>query len=394
MADSKPAKPGVSRLRKWGGRLALVGLLFVLAVMVWFSGGRKVVGGIVLDWARGRLERQLEESRVQLPEIADYEALLRKEVKGTNGWEHVEAGCKATAEIELRHQSDKEDLFSTTWHGGFANAWDAEQDTKRTGGLGRIRPDRFGFVLAETEVLAEHSKRASACDSLVCVSSHARAATANRSIPAVPTYEFIGALITRVRLLALVNNTERANKELAVLVTLAAKLNARGSKRDANYVLDMRNDVLEFAALPLIRAGQVDAQTRSAIQSVRWRTPGKDPQLWLNNAADAYDMLHYCLTHEFQAMSWMDKDQLFVEAHYVRAYADWMDVVTKNALAARRGELDLRDKDWVKHYNAQFESPFALVNGVVPCGRETMSRLVGEVEREDELWDEIEAMAK
>ena len=399
MADSKPAKPGVSRLRKWGGRFALVSLLFVLAVMVWISGGRKVVGGIVLDWARGRLERQLEESRAQLPEIADYEALLRKEVNGTNGWEHVEAGCKATREIELRHRSDRENVFSVSSIGDFADAWQAEAYGAKSDGIGSIRPAKFALVLSETATLSAHAERASKCDCIVNIETNSEFLTSkkngrNKWENMVSPHDFIGVLITRVRLLALTGDAARANDEVWVLVMLASKLNVRLSKQKAIDNIRSRSDVLEFGVLPLLKTGMLDVNTKQALLAARWRSPGKDAELWLNNAADAYDHLRYGLEHDIEMYFGVGDDSPFLEARFVLANADWMAVATKNALAARAGELDLRDENWVEHYNAQYDTEFALVNGVVPCGRETMSWLVREVKREDKLWAEIETLAK
>lgn len=399
MANAVPSKPAVSRLRKWSGRFALMGLLLVLAAVAWVVGGREIVGRMALDWARGRLERQLQESRQQLPEIADFEALLKKEVKGTNGWEHIEAGCKATMEIELRNRSDQESVFSTTWHGGLADAWDAERDSKETGGLGRIRPARMSFVLSETVPLAEHARQASLCGCIVDTETYSnfvasRESGKNKYLTMVPLDKFVGVLITRAHLLARTGNQAKADEEIRVLVTLASKLNVRHSKQRATGNIGLRNDVLEHGVVPFLRLGTLSATTRDMLLATRWQTPGKDPQLWLNNVACAYDYLHCGLTNKADDFFWIDRDSPFVEARFVLAHADWMDVATKNAQAAKRGELDLRDKDWVKNYNAQFESPFALVNGVVPCGRETMSRLVAEVEREDKLWAEIEALAK
>lgn len=394
MANAATSKPVVSRLRKWSGRFALLGLLLVLAAVAWVVGGREIVGRMVLNWARGRLERQLQESREQLPEIADYEALLRKEVKGTNGWEHIEAGCRATDEIELRHQGDKEKLFSTTWCGGFADAWNSARASSNSGGLGRIRPERFAHVLAETAVLTEHAKKAAGCDTILGISNLARKKAESHSSPDAGTADFVGVLITRVRLLVLSNKAEAANEELVVLVRLAAKLCVRSSKYGAISYLGIRNDVLEQGVLPLLKAKQCTKPTRELLLNTRWRTLGNDSKLWLNNAAGVYDYVQYGLSHDPDKFFWLDAESPFRSSLTLLSYADWMNVATKNAQAAKRGELDLRDKNWVKYYNAQYESEFALVNGVVPCGLETMSSLVREIEREDKLWAEIEALCK
>lgn len=373
----------------------MLGLLLVLAAVAWVVGGREIVGRMVLNWARGRLERQLQESREQLPEIADYEALLRKEVKGTNGWEHIEAGCRATKVIDQRHEKDDRTVFSIYSSGGFTDAWNTSTYDSNPDGIGCIRPPQFALVLSETEALAGHAERASSCDCLVDTQTWSgRLANMQRFANQTRVHQFVGALITRVRLLAATAHGPRANDELRVLVTLVSKLNARASKQDTTYVLGIRNDVLEHAILPLLKATQVDKQTRETILELRWRTVGKDPQLWLNNAAFAHDFLHFGLTHEIEMYFGSEYDQPFDAARFILANADWMDVATKNAQAAKRGELDLRDKNWVEHYNAQYESPFALVNGAVPCGRETMSWLVREVEKEDKLWAEIEALSK
>ena len=399
MANAAPTKPAVSRLRKWSRRFALLGLLLVLAAVAWFAGGRDIVGRMVLNWARGRLERQLAESREQLPEIADYEALLRKEVKGSNGWEHIEAGCRATKEIERRHQNDDKTVFSIHGSGDFTDAWNIYIRDDNPHGLGNIRPKQISLVLSETEVLAGHAGKASNCDCIVDLETYSAFVTEkkngrNKHEHMASQHRFIGALITRVRLLALTEEFVKANGEIRVLVAIGAKLNVSLSKQKATDQLGTRNDVLEHGVLPLLRSGLLDATTKQALLTTRWRTPGKDPQLWLNNAAFAYDFQHGGLTDEIEMYFESESASPFGAARFILANADWMDVATKNAQAAKRGELDLRDNNWVEHYNAQYESPFALVNGAVPCGRETMSWLVREVEREDKLWAEIEALAK
>lgn len=377
----------------------MLGLLLVLAAVAWVVGGREIVGRMVLNWARGRLERQLQESREQLPEIADYEALLRKEVKGTNGWEHIEAGCRATREIEIGRKNDSEIELSKTSLTDLADAWRAQARGQAPEILRTIQPSQIALVLSETEMLCLHAERASRCDCIVDTFTFSSFRTEmkqgrNKYVHLVLPHHFIGVLITRVRLLALTGNTVRANQEVKVLVTLASKLGVQNSKQAARDNIGTRNDVLELGVLPLLRTGVLDSPTKEELLALRWRTPGKDPKLWLNNAGFAYDMLHYGLTHDIEDFLWTDEDSPFLEARFVLAFADWMNVATKNAQAAKRGELDLRDKNWVEHYNAQHESPFALVNGAVPCGRETMSWLVGEVEREDKLWAEIEALCK
>jgi hypothetical protein len=210
--------------------------------------------------------------------------------------------------------------------------------------------------------------------------------------------DFFGSLATRVLILDKQGNAAQAENEMKVLVTALSKVCPRGSKDWANYWKRTTNEILEHCVLPMMRSTPARSPRRALLAGLRWTTPGNDPKLWLNNAAIVYRYLKEAVREgRGQDIYGLGDDtpDVFpaIDLHYTPGFTELMEVVTENALDARSGKLDLRDPAWVKSYHFDFDIGWHPVNGVVGCGHETMNHLVGEIEREDKLWNEIEALA-
>lgn len=393
MAQSVPAKP-----RKWRRRLKraaiALGIVVVLGLLTCTVGWPWVNKG-ARAYAHHRLGNALDRAVETLPEIADYETLRALDVRGRNGIDQMDAGRADLMKLMNTHQSDEDAIYSSGWCGGLPDArLSSDYELLTAPQIGRIQRHRFKELLGATEFLAANARVVASYDCIVDVERRASWRT-HASVD-----EYFGTLTTRVLLLAASGEPETACAELMTLVRLASMLDCRGSKEGAYYLTSVRNDVVEYAALPLMRAGVARHDVAVAILDRRWCTPGNDPKLWLNNAAAVYAYLReaHAVSPNIEIYSVKgepveDKSFPQFNLNYLPGHEQLMDVVVRNALDARAGVLDLRDPEWVKAYQFEFSSDWNPINGVVGCGRETMDWIVQAIDREDKLWAEIEAMS-
>lgn len=391
MAEAAPVKP-----RKWRRRLkrAAIGLgvLAVLAVLTCTVGWPWVNEG-ARAYAHHRLGNELDRAVETLPEISDYEALRAQDVRGKNGIEEIERGQAALFKLLERKDAEEDVAYDRNWGGGVVDAsLSRDYELLTAPEIGRIPRDRFRDVLRDTEFLAANARLVAKYDCIVDIQRRAMRSTHAR------LDEYFGALTTRVLLLAALGEVANASAELSTLVLTASILDTRGSKDGAVWLIRVRNDVIENALLPLARSGFFDDEL-FALRPLRWQTPGNDPKLWLNNAAAIYQYLreaHSESPHvEFYSARGEEAENRpfpYINLNYLDGHEQLMAVVVRNALDARAGVLDLRNPEWVEAYQFEFSSEWNPINGVVGCGRETMGWIVREIEREDKLWAEFEAL--
>ena len=121
--------------------------------------------------------------------------------------------------------------------------------------------------------------------------------------------------------------------------------------------------MVEFCLLPLAKAGKLDGPTLSKIADFRWHTPGTDPVLWMNNAAATYaELVRHCGAELASPEGGEAPDSRWGVLYHELARAEWMEVCTENALAAKSGELDLRDDEWLSEYRTRFETGWHPIN--------------------------------
>ena len=372
-----PLRRARSSRWKW---LALAGLLLLAAGVAVCTLGWGKVNEIALSWARGNLEKQLQAGVEKLPEIADYDALMRLEVTGTNGWIHVCEGRRMLRELCDRYAEEQDTPFDSARVSDLLKNQAAQS------------PSELDFMVRETTEIAATCAAAAACDCIVHVDGPDDPYATHATIA-----DYFELLALRVLLHDKDGDCAGADRELSALVMALAKSCTRGSKDWATTWTRVRNDVLEYCVLPMLKTAPSGSPRRALVWDARWHTPGTDPKLWLNNASAIYaflrkEMDNGRIANVFDGDPWEPKSFPGLDLRNIPGLSELVEVVVENALAARRGELDLRNPEWVSSYHFEFDNGWHPVNGVVGCGHETMNGLADEISREDRLWKQIEAI--
>ena len=313
------------------------------------------------------MRARTEASAQLLPEITDHRALMVQDVTGSNGWEHVLRGRKLWFQTREQHRVGEFD-YDLPWITSISDAistrrWDDYLDDEEEEPL--FAPRHFAAALELTAATAATAKDAAACDCMVRVEPE----WVDGDEEFVHLNEYFAVLATRVLMLHHLQRRSARDGELLVLLRLMSIYNDRFSKGAFYACLGTRNECLYGCVIPLLEGGRLPPQLIAAILKVRWRTPGTDPKLWLNNAAWTY----HSVTEIGNDEHWVtarEQDRtppVFPELRLYDypGYRQVMEVCTQNALDARNGVLDLRNPDWVRAYQERFEGWFNPINSVV-----------------------------
>ncbi|MCF6229095.1 MAG: hypothetical protein L3J82_10660 [Planctomycetes bacterium] len=321
---------------KWGLRLFVVlGLLALLPVLTYLI-APDFTNGLTKDFVSWRMSSQLDDIAEQRPEVADAETLVLENVTGSNGIVLLEVAEEAW---ESASRSDSSDNYSIG---------DSHGENRHDHILMEISdiPDYAETELALSQPIADAAVAAIGCDNIV---------------PHI-IYGFHTApnvLTGRVVLLDVVGNVSQRDAELLVLLELLNCFEEKRYRRQLHHFLLDRNSIIEEVVIPILKSGNASSATKGRIYELRWHTLGNDPILWRNNLA----MFGYALKLGLEKYDSGGELSFFEENARTpgQVVTTWysFSAMLENAqdLAdmADSGELDLRNKTWVKKYHDKFD---------------------------------------
>lgn len=354
-------------LRRWLKRAAVALAVLGVVALLLCTVGWPWVNVQARSYFRWRMKAQTEASAERLPEITDHSALIQQDIHGTNGWEHLRRGCELWFDILKQHETGQSYHHDPDWITSLDAAvkngeWESYLDEEEEH---RFSPKHFPDALLLTEALAATTGAAADCDCIVRLEPEWRVDDRPRAYIG----DFFGVLATRVMMLDYLNQSSQRDRELMVLIRVLSKYYDRFSKREFSTCLTIRNEFMQHRLIPLLERTRLGPSMVAVVREARWTTPGKDPKLWLNNAAWTY----YRLTamYEDEQLTGFtnleDGDPVFprLRLYGYPGYTQMMGVCTQNAIDARAGVLDLRNPEWVRAYHDRFSWGYNPINGVV-----------------------------
>lgn len=361
-------QPKPRNLRRWLKRAAVAFAFLAVVAVLLCTVGWSWVNVQARSYFRWRMKAQTEASAERLPEITDHSALIQQDISGTNGWEHLRRGCELWFDILKQHETGKSHRHDPDWitsldaavkNGEWENYLDEEEEDRL------LSPRHFPAALNLTEELAVAARAAAASDCIVRLEPEFWIHGRQR----VYIGDFFGVLATRVMMLDHLSESSRRDGELLVLVRVLSKYHDRFSKQEFHVCLTIRNEFMQHCLTPLLERGRLGPSMVVAVRDARWTTPGKDPKLWLNNAAWTYCWLTAMYEDE-RLTGFVDLEDAAPVFPRLRlygypGYAQVMEVCTQNAIDARDGVLDLRNPEWVRAYHDRFRWGYNPINGVV-----------------------------
>lgn len=299
--------------------------------------------GVTKDFVSWRVKSQLDDIAEERPKFVDAETLVLEGVSGTNGIEFIEVAERNWWSAALEDCSDNYSVGSS--HGENRHEYFLDMIAEN--------PDYAETELGLSQPIADAAVAAIACD---CIVSHI--------FYGFPTAARM--LTGRVVLLDVVGDTEQRDAEMLVLLELLNRFEERRYRRHLYHFLLERNSIIEEVIIPILKSGNMNRFMKARVYSYRWHTPGNDPILWRNNLAVFGLALKLGIEKhhsggELSVFGERARNPAVIAISWY-SFSAMLENARELADMAESGELDLRNKTWVKEYHDKFDNDALPIN--------------------------------